>query len=111
MAHAGHCDVAWRVTSAETTGTKAGAIPRGEFSVSRTLAVAFPLMVLGAVWVEVTEVYRPAGDLSGGVPPAAAFGLFLPALLFCAAIPALRWRWEIPRAELVAVFSVLFLTV
>ena len=81
------------------------------FSVLRVLAIAMPLLVLAAVWVEVTEVYLEAGGLSGGVVSPGAMGLFLLLFVIAAAVPVLRRRWRITRAEIVAVFCILFLSV
>ena len=80
-----------------------------KFSVLRTLALAFPLLALGAVWVQLAETYLEAGVVSDGAIASGAFGLFMLLLLVCAAIPALRRRWRGTRAELVAIFCILFL--
>ena len=79
------------------------------FSVLRVLAVATPLLVLAAGWVQLAEIYLEAGGVSGGAISPGAFGLFVLVLLPCVAIPALRRRWKVTRAELVAVFCVLLL--
>ena len=95
---------------------------------SRVLAVGIPLLVLAAIVVEFTDVYRaaPSGDLSIlnttisenrssfmvlGVPSSLVYGLFVPLLLLCAALPALRRRWSVTRGELIVVFCMLFLAV
>ena len=78
-------------------------------SVCRVIAVALPLLVIGAVIVEFIEVYKQASGVSSGTPPAGAMGMFIPILLAAAAIPTLRRRWAITRGELIIVFSILAL--
>lgn len=81
------------------------------FSSLRLIAIAFPLIVVGAF---VTTAFYGAlrgGDLSGGAPPTGAFVLFLPILAICALVPAVRRRWARARGQLVVLFSMLFLGV
>ena len=95
-------------------------------SVLRIIAIALPLLVIGAVASEAIDTYMNAGaesqigNFSGSppptgalprpdVPPAGAMGLFVPLLLLFAAIPMLRRSWNVARGELVVVFSILVL--
>lgn len=90
--------------------------------------MGIPLLVLAAVTVHFTDVYRaaPSGDLSIlhhaisyapptssplGVPSSLVYGLFVPVLLLCASMPVLRRRWHVTRGELIVVFCMLFLAV
>ena len=98
----------------------------GGLSISRVLVIATPLLVLAAAWFHFSVLYRqapdtvsnvhqaintvpPAADAVSNIPPSAVFGLFLPVLLVAAAVPTLRRRWKLTRAELVALFSMLSL--
>ena len=81
------------------------------FSAFRIVVLGLPLLVLSAIWVQIAEIHRQAGDMSGGVPPAAAWAVFLPVLLFCALIPVLRRRWRVTRGELIVIFSMLTVAV
>lgn len=85
--------------------------PPGKISVLRILAVAMPLLVVGAFLAQFVEVYRQADSIAVGVPATGAIGLFVPLLLLCAAVPALRRRWSVTRGELVVVFSILALAI
>ena len=75
----------------------------------RTVLLAAPLLVLAAVWAQVSVLHRRATDSVSPVPPPAAFGLFVPVLLFCVAAPVLRRRWRVTRAQLVALLFMLLL--
>ncbi|MAE64605.1 MAG: hypothetical protein CMJ18_10095 [Phycisphaeraceae bacterium] len=102
-------------------------VPTSEpFRIGRVLLIAAPLIVLGAIVIQYTGVYRaaPSSDLTllqhelarrpwhmPGVPSAMVFGLFVPLLVGCAAVPLLRRRWAVTRGELIAVFCMLFLAV
>lgn len=99
-----------RVTDQEKPGKEAVA-ERVDFSVIRIILLTFPLLVLSGVWIEFTEIHRQAGEISNGVPPAAAYAIFLPLLLLCAFIPWLRRRWKYTRGELIVIFSMLVLAV
>ena len=92
-----------------------------EFSVIRTVALAMPLLVTATAVIVFTDLYgaAPSGDLSifqqslflPAVPSSVVMGLFVPALLLAAAVPALRRRWRVTRGELVVVYCMLFLAV
>ena len=81
----------------------------GQISVWRVLAVVVPLLVFSGYAIEVVDVYWKRGNIGHGVPPMLAMGLFLPLLILCALIPALRRRWSVTRGELIIIFSVLVL--
>lgn len=83
----------------------------GHVSILRPLAIGLPLLVAAGLLVQILEVYRSVGSVSGDVIPALALALFLPILLLAAALPVLRRRWAVTRGELVIVFSMLVLAV
>ena len=97
-----------------------------QFSTLRVLAMTIPLLTVAALVVQYVEVFKavPSGELTAlgamhrkqapstpMVPSAYVYGLFVPLLCLCVAIPPLRRRWSVTRGELVVVFCTLFLGV